>query len=49
MGQGAFEKIGSFDLLVALALAPWFFYPLFLVKILCYAMFACDFNLMLGA
>src|SRR4051812_2527107 len=49
MGQGAFEKIGWVVLLVALALAPWFFYPLFLVKILCYALFACAFNLLLGA
>jgi branched-chain amino acid transport system permease protein len=49
MAQGAFEKIGWIVLLVALALAPWFFYPLFLVKILCYALFACAFNLLLGA
>jgi branched-chain amino acid transport system permease protein len=35
-------------LVAALLLAPWLFYPLFLVKVLCYAMFACAFNLLLG-
>ena len=34
----------------ALALvAPFFFYPLFLTKVLCYALFACAFNLLLGS
>jgi branched-chain amino acid transport system permease protein len=32
---------------VALA-APWFFYPVFLMKALCFALFACAFNLLLG-
>jgi branched-chain amino acid transport system permease protein len=35
-------------LVAALLLAPWLFSPLFLVKVLCYAMFACAFNLLLG-
>jgi branched-chain amino acid transport system permease protein len=35
--------------LVALALvAPWFFYPVFLMRALCLALFACAFNLLLG-
>ena len=29
--------------------APFFFYPLFLTKVLCYALFACAFNLLLGS
>ena len=29
-------------------LAPWFFYPIFLMKILCFALFAAAFNLLLG-
>ena len=32
---------------VALA-APWVIYPVFLMKTLCYALFACSFNLLLG-
>ena len=32
---------------VALA-APWVFYPVFLMKALCFALFACAFNLLLG-
>jgi branched-chain amino acid transport system permease protein len=28
--------------------APWFFYPVFLMKALCFALFACAFNLLLG-
>ena len=32
---------------VALA-APWFVYPVFLMKALCFALFACAFNLLLG-
>lgn len=32
----------------ALVLAPFFFYPIFLMKILCFALFAAAFNLLLG-
>ncbi|WP_436255486.1 branched-chain amino acid ABC transporter permease [Neorhizobium sp. LjRoot104] len=34
--------------LAALILAPMFFYPIFLMKLLCFALFACAFNLLLG-
>jgi branched-chain amino acid transport system permease protein len=35
--------------LLALALAaPWFAYPVFLMTILCFALFACAFNLLVG-
>jgi branched-chain amino acid transport system permease protein len=34
-------------LLIALA-APFFLYPVFLMKVLCFALFACAFNLLLG-
>ena len=33
---------------IALALAPFYFYPIFLMKVLCFALFACAFNLLLG-
>lgn len=34
--------------IVLLALAPLYFYPIFLMKVLCFALFACAFNLLLG-
>ncbi|MCK8778904.1 branched-chain amino acid ABC transporter permease [Rhizobium sp. NTR19] len=34
--------------LVLLIVAPAFFYPIFLMKLLCFALFACAFNLLLG-
>ncbi|MDI1344027.1 MAG: branched-chain amino acid ABC transporter permease [Pseudolabrys sp.] len=43
-----FDKAGWIVLIVALLVAPWIFYPLLLVKILCYALFASAFNLLLG-
>jgi branched-chain amino acid transport system permease protein len=39
----------GWSLLVALGLlAPWVIYPTFLMKVLCFALFACAFNLLLG-
>ena len=35
-------------LAVAALAAPWVFYPVFLMKALCFALFACAFNLLLG-
>lgn len=40
----AFLAIG----ILLLAIAPMFFYPIFLMKLLCFALFACAFNLLLG-
>lgn len=42
--QAGFLVIG----LLLLLLAPFFFYPIFLMKLLCFALFACAFNLLLG-
>jgi branched-chain amino acid transport system permease protein len=42
------KKIG-YAIALALALAaPFFGYPVFLMKLLCFALFACSFNLLLG-
>ena len=39
----------GWSVVVVLALAaPWFVYPTFLMKVLCFALFACAFNLLLG-
>jgi branched-chain amino acid transport system permease protein len=35
-------------LVAALVVAPFFVYPLFLMKALCFALFACAFNLLIG-
>jgi branched-chain amino acid transport system permease protein len=42
------KKVGyAIALLLALA-APFFMYPVFLMKLLCFALFACAFNLLIG-
>src|SRR5438552_8080675 len=42
------ELIAFALLLAALLVAPQYIYPLFLMKALCFALFACAFNLLLG-
>ncbi|MBB5575007.1 MULTISPECIES: branched-chain amino acid ABC transporter permease [Rhizobium] len=42
--QKAFLVVG----LVLLIWAPFFIYPIFVMKVLCFALFACAFNLLLG-
>ena len=42
------KKIGLAVLLVLLLLAPFSLYPVFLMKMLCFALFACAFNLLIG-
>ena len=39
----------AFALMIAFfALAPTFIYPVFLMKVMCFALFACAFNLLIG-
>ncbi len=40
--------IGAVMMLAVLLIAPHLFYPVFLMKVLCFALFACAFNLLLG-
>ncbi len=42
------KKIGYGILLIALLLLPFEMYPVFLMKMLCFALFACAFNLLIG-
>ena len=35
-------------MVLALAIAPIWVYPIFLMKVMCFALFACAFNLLLG-
>ena len=48
MGTAAFHRAIFIGLAVVLAVAPFGFYPVFVMKILCFALFACAFNLLLG-
>ena len=42
------EPIAFAAMIVALVIAPFFAYPLFLIQALCFALFACAFNLLIG-
>jgi branched-chain amino acid transport system permease protein len=42
------ETVAFAVMLAALAIAPVFVYPIFLMKALCFALFACAFNLLIG-
>lgn len=42
------HKVGFAVLFGILLIAPFVFYPVFIMKIMCFALFACAFNLLLG-
>ena len=43
------HHVAGWSIAIVLALAaPWVIYPTFLMKVLCFALFACAFNLLLG-
>src|ERR671932_1357543 len=42
------EAIAFIVMVVVLIVAPAFAYPVFLMKALCFALFACAFNLLIG-
>jgi branched-chain amino acid transport system permease protein len=42
------ETIAFLVMVAALIVAPFFIYPLFLMQALCFALFACAFNLLIG-
>ncbi|MBV9237404.1 MAG: branched-chain amino acid ABC transporter permease [Xanthobacteraceae bacterium] len=42
------EAIGFVVMTLAFIIAPAFAYPVFLMKVLCFALFACAFNLLIG-
>jgi len=45
---GRHQTTAFFLMVGLLAVAPFFIYPLFLMKALCFALFACAFNLLIG-
>jgi branched-chain amino acid transport system permease protein len=46
--QSRSEMVGFLLMLVFLLAAPFFIYPVLLMKVLCFALFACAFNLLIG-
>jgi branched-chain amino acid transport system permease protein len=42
------QKIAFFVMVAFFALAPLVLYPVFLMKVMCFALFACAFNLLIG-
>ena len=42
------QTIGYIALVLLGLAAPFFIYPVFLMKALCFALFACAFNLLVG-
>ncbi len=42
------KLLGVIVFVVATLLAPYVFYPVFLMKVMCFGLFACAFNLLLG-
>ena len=46
--NGKLSLLGYAALLAALLAAPLFLYPVLVMKVLCFALFACAFNLLLG-
>jgi len=48
MTSKSLEGWTAVALFVLLLVAPFFVYPIFLMKVLCFALFACAFNLLIG-
>ncbi len=48
LGFSSAQAVALLLLLAAIIAAPWAIYPVFLMKILCFALFACAFNLLIG-
>src|SRR5690242_8867690 len=46
--EGRSEVIAFAIMVAVLIVAPFFIYPLFLMQALCFALFACAFNLLIG-
>ena len=46
--EGRSEFIAFAVMVAVLIVAPFFIYPLFLMQALCFALFACAFNLLIG-
>src|SRR4051794_1989718 len=48
LGLDRAQGIALLVMVAALIVCPFFLYPQFLMKLLCFALFACAFNLLIG-
>jgi branched-chain amino acid transport system permease protein len=48
IGDNRYQKIAFVLMAAFFAIAPLFIYPIFLMKVMCFALFACAFNLLIG-
>jgi branched-chain amino acid transport system permease protein len=48
LGFSRAQGIAFLVMLALIVVAPWVLYPVFLMKVLCFALFACAFNLLIG-
>ena len=48
LGFSSSQAVALLLLVALIAAAPWVLYPVFLMKVLCFALFACAFNLLIG-
>ena len=48
LGYSRAQLVALLILVAALIVGPYFLYPVFLMKLLCFALFACAFNLLIG-
>ena len=46
--EARYQRVGMLVMFAILLVAPFVIYPVFLMKALCFALFACAFNLLLG-
>ena len=42
------QAVAFLVMVILIVVSPWVLYPVFLMKVLCFALFACAFNLMIG-
>ncbi len=47
-GDSGFQRIAFIIMVAIFVVAPVFLYPIFLMKVMCFALFACAFNLLIG-
>jgi branched-chain amino acid transport system permease protein len=48
MGFSRPQNIAFWVMVAAIMIAPAILYPVFLMKVMCFALFACAFNLLIG-
>ncbi|MBI5279464.1 MAG: branched-chain amino acid ABC transporter permease [Burkholderiales bacterium] len=47
-GSGNAQRVAFVAMAIAFAIAPFLVYPIFMMKVMCFALFACAFNLLIG-